>query len=112
MTNFDDGEYIINFQHPTYMNYTQSGKINAKSNHHQFRSAIKWYYQKYFGTTTTVNRTLYDADGFETDSYDSAVEAVYMVRLNKLINGMSVGSILISKVSTSANIVVAKPNEV
>lgn len=84
------------------MNYTQSGRIKANANAHEFKQGVKGYYQYAFGSGCTVNKTMYDADGFETENATLATEAVYFISLTKLIDGMSIGSVIVSKVSTSS----------
>lgn len=51
-----------------------------------FKSAIKDFYSDFFGTSISVSRWDYDADGIETTDSSLAVSYSYNVTMNKLLS--------------------------
>lgn len=109
--NPDEGEYIINFQNPNDLQYYQSSKIKANAGDWEFRNAIKSYYQNNFGSKITVTREIYGTDGIEVEKVKDAVQIVYTIQLNKLIEGTTMNGVIVTRDSTSAVVTVTNPSE-
>lgn len=75
------------------------------------KNAINSYYNTYWGSWITVTLEYLDDDGTVYDSSSDANVTTYKytVKCEKLIDGYSANSITVSKVDTSANIVVTPP---
>ena len=58
-----------------------------------------------------MTRELYDLEGLVTDSYTTAVKAIYTVKTLQRIDGYSFASAMIQATSTSAMITISTPQE-
>jgi len=88
------------FQNPTDLSYTQGEAVAADASASTLRNAIKAYYSDTFSSGITVNMTMYDVNGTETDNSTEATTYEYYVTLTRLINDMSVSDIKVVKTTS------------
>ena len=75
---------------------------------------VRWYFQQneFVRSDIDIIRTLYDADGVETEEESLAVTSSYDIITLKLLDTPSVISVTVVKISTQATIEVALPEAV
>jgi hypothetical protein len=105
-------EYILTLKDPTSGKMTTSDPITVGCSAGSLRSRIVNHYYTYLGSNIIVDRFMYLANGTETTSKSDATKFVYNVTTWKLINGVSLDTVFVSKTSTTADITVEIPTEV
>ena len=67
------GTYILRFQDPEDLKWTNSAEISVDASSGTLRGAINSFFSSKYGSNVAVNRTRYDENGTETTSSSDAV---------------------------------------
>lgn len=109
-----DTKFVLSFQDPKTLKYTQSQPISTKSHPHHFRLAIRQFYKSTLNADVAVTGEYFDKDGnsVEKSSRVPVVKRVYTITLDRLIDGITTSKILVAKTNTKATIKVELPDDV
>ena len=113
LTDLDDGEYVLVFQHPETMEYVVSKNIKVTElSKWTLRSAVYDYYARKMGTDIEVDVVMLDENGMVTEDRDLKHTIILEFKCQRLSSSKRVQSITLSKVSTSATITLETPDQV
>lgn len=79
--------------------------MKADADNNKVRDAINGYYNS-VGYNCIVSWTRYDAEDAETSDNALTVKAVYEIKLDRLITGVSADAITVAKASTKSEITI------
>lgn len=105
------GTYLLRFQDPDDLSWTNSNEMAVYSSKSTMRSSIKGFFWSKYRTDIEVNLTMYDVNGTETTSSSNATQSVYYVRLKSLISTISHANIKVIR-DTSATITVDQAGDI
>lgn len=107
----DAGTFKFNFLNPTTTppSYWQSNAVAANAAASAVANEISGYTQKYFGGQVTVVRQQYDSTSAETTIAANVTSYRYTITMTRLINGVTVNAVSITKVTTKSTFTVTTP---
>jgi hypothetical protein len=94
MSNCDDLDIYLAFMDPNGEYWPTEEPFTCGCSASTFKSAIKDYYSTFFGTSISVEKWSYDADGNETSDADDIVSYTYNVTMDKLLSGETTSMIM------------------
>lgn len=109
----DGTDFVLSFQNPETLSYTQSAPISTTSTNVGFRDAIAEFYKNTYTANVAVTSEHLDKDDkVLSRTHKDVVKRVYTIKLDRLIDGITTQNIMVAKTNTTANIQVELPEDV